>query len=58
MAKMNHPGIVKVYDFGETQAGLLYIVMEFIDGTDVSKMIALAGQAAGGLRAGDHGACV
>ncbi len=39
MAKMNHPGIVKVFDFGETQTGLLYIVMEFIDGTDVSKMI-------------------
>ena len=44
MAKMNHPGIVKVYDFGETQTGLLYIVMEFINGTDVSQMIRSQGK--------------
>jgi serine/threonine protein kinase len=44
MAKMNHPSIVNVYDFGETNTGLLYIVMEFIDGTDVSKMIAGQGK--------------
>ncbi|HRH97005.1 MAG TPA: serine/threonine-protein kinase, partial [Prosthecobacter sp.] len=44
MAKMNHPSIVNVYDFGETNTGLLYIVMEFIDGTDVSKMIAAQGK--------------
>ena len=39
MAQMNHPSIVNVYDFGETPDGLLYIVMEFVDGTDVHKMI-------------------
>lgn len=39
MAKMSHPSIVNVFDFGETQTGLLYIVMEFIDGTDVAQMI-------------------
>ena len=44
MAKMNHPAIVNVYDFGETQTGLLFIVMEFIDGTDVAKMIASQGK--------------
>jgi serine/threonine protein kinase len=44
MAKLNHPGIVSVYDFGETPSGLLYIVMEFVDGTDVSKMIASSGR--------------
>jgi serine/threonine protein kinase len=44
MAKMNHPSIVDVFDFGETQTGLLYIVMEFIDGTDVSKMIISQGK--------------
>jgi serine/threonine protein kinase len=44
MARMNHAGIVKVYDFGETQAGLLYIVMEFIDGTDVAQMIRAQGK--------------
>ena len=44
MAKLAHPGIVGVYDFGETEGGLLYIVMEFIEGTDVSKMIAEQGR--------------
>jgi tRNA A-37 threonylcarbamoyl transferase component Bud32 len=39
MAQMNHSSIVNVYDFGETPDGLLYIVMEFVDGTDVHKMI-------------------
>jgi len=44
MAKVNHPGIVKVFDFGETKTGLLYIVMEFIDGTDVAQMIRSKGK--------------
>lgn len=44
MAKLNHPSIVNVYDFGETQGGLLYFVMEFINGTDVSQMIASQGK--------------
>ena len=44
MAKMNHPAIVHVYDFGETCEGQFYIVMEFIDGTDVAKMIQSQGK--------------
>ncbi|WP_395740743.1 protein kinase domain-containing protein [Prosthecobacter sp.] len=44
MAKMNHPAIVHVYDFGETSDHQLYIVMEFIDGTDVAKMIQSQGK--------------
>jgi serine/threonine protein kinase len=44
MAKMNHPGIVNVYDFGEAAGGLLYIVMEFVDGTDVARMILSQGR--------------
>ncbi|MDZ4405157.1 bifunctional serine/threonine-protein kinase/formylglycine-generating enzyme family protein [Prosthecobacter sp.] len=40
MAKLSHPGIVAVFDSGETANGLLYIVMEFIEGTDVARMIA------------------
>ena len=44
MAKMNHPAIVHVYDFGETLDGQLYIVMEYIDGTDVAKMLQSQGK--------------
>lgn len=40
MARLNHPGIVAVYDAGETPGGLLYFVMEFVQGTDVQQMIA------------------
>ena len=32
-AQMNHPNVVKVLDFGE-QDGLLYMVMEFVEGLD------------------------
>ncbi len=44
MAKLSHPGIVAVYDFGEAADGLLYIVMEFVEGTDVHAMIARQGR--------------
>ena len=39
MARLNHPGIVHVHDFGETADGLLYIVMEFVEGTDVQQLL-------------------
>ncbi len=44
MGKLNHPGIVAVHDFGETAGGLLYIVMEYVEGTDVARMIAKEGR--------------
>ncbi|MCX6847720.1 MAG: SUMF1/EgtB/PvdO family nonheme iron enzyme [Verrucomicrobia bacterium] len=44
MAKLNHPGLVAVYDFGKTSNGMLYIVMEFVDGTDVAQMMAKKGR--------------
>lgn len=39
MAKLNHPGVVAVYDFGTTSAGQLYFAMEYVDGSDVSQLL-------------------
>ncbi len=44
MAKMDHPAIVAVYDFGETSERQLYFAMAFIDGTDVARMISEQGR--------------
>ncbi|HEY1049768.1 MAG TPA: protein kinase [Prosthecobacter sp.] len=44
MGRMNHPAIVGVYDFGQTTEGQLYFVMEFVDGSDVQRMIAHEGR--------------
>ena len=44
MARLSHPCIVDVHDFGQTSSGLLYIVMQFLDGTDVAQMIATQGR--------------
>lgn len=34
MAKLNHPNLIGVYDFGDVE-GLLYIVMEFVPGSSL-----------------------
>jgi serine/threonine protein kinase len=39
LAKLNHPRIVSVHDFGHTEDGLYYFIMEFIDGTDLRRAI-------------------
>ena len=39
LAKLSHPRIVSVYDFGHTEQGLYYFIMEFIDGTDLRRVI-------------------
>lgn len=44
MARLSHPGIVAVHDAGETTHGLLYFVMDFIEGTDVQRMLAAQGR--------------
>ena len=44
MAKLEHPAIVPVYDFGETSEGQLYFVMSFINGTDVHQMVQSQGR--------------
>jgi len=39
LARLNHPRIVTVFDFGHTEAGLYYFVMEFVDGTDLRRVL-------------------
>jgi serine/threonine protein kinase len=59
---INHPGLVDIYDFGYTNDGSAYIVMEFLEGESlaarlrrerptVDVVIALARQLAGALGA-------
>lgn len=43
MARLSHPGIVAVFEAGETAEGLLYFVMEYVEGTDVQAMLAARG---------------
>ena len=42
-AKLKHPGIVTIYDYGESQ-GLSYIAMEFIDGVGIDSILAETGR--------------
>ncbi len=44
MAQLSHPNIVAVHDAGETPGGLLYFIMEFVEGTDVGQFIASQGR--------------
>ncbi|MBX7211028.1 MAG: protein kinase [Verrucomicrobiaceae bacterium] len=43
MAKLVHPHIVAVFDFGQTSAGHLFLVMEYIEGTDLHRLIHAGG---------------
>ena len=38
LAKLNHPNIVTVHDFGDTN-GMFYLVMEFVDGVNLRSLI-------------------
>jgi serine/threonine protein kinase len=37
LARLNHPGIVTIYDFGQT-GGMYYLLMEFVDGVNLSQL--------------------
>jgi serine/threonine protein kinase len=40
LAQLSHPGIVQVYDSGQTADGRWYFMMEFVDGTSLQNLIA------------------
>jgi serine/threonine protein kinase len=38
-ARLDHPGIVNVHDYGETSEGCPYIVMEWLEGSDLAALL-------------------
>ncbi|MEZ5300011.1 MAG: serine/threonine-protein kinase [Verrucomicrobiales bacterium] len=39
MAKLDHPNIVRIYDFGQSGGGHFYFAMEYVDGVDLQRLI-------------------
>jgi serine/threonine-protein kinase len=52
LALIQHPGVVQVHDVGETEAGLLYMVMELLRGRSLSRLIREATKTDGTLDRG------
>ncbi len=40
---LNHPNTIRLYDFGHTEGGLLYIAMEFLDGKPLDAILKQSG---------------
>jgi hypothetical protein len=40
LAQLNHQGIVTLYEFGRTDDGLFYFLMEFVDGMNLRQLLA------------------
>lgn len=42
-ARISHPNVAAIYDFGETPEGVIYLAMEFVDGQPLTKIIEQTG---------------
>ena len=47
LARLDHPGIVPVYDAGRTEDGRCYLVSKFIDGIDLAELMRKGNQSHG-----------
>jgi serine/threonine protein kinase len=43
-SKLNHPNLASVFDYGRTEAGAPYLVMDFLDGMSLADLIKKEGQ--------------
>ena len=42
-AQLRHPNTVEIYDFGRTDEGIFYYVMEYLEGYDLAKLVEISG---------------
>ena len=42
-SRISHPNVAAIYDFGETSEGVVYLAMEFVDGTPLKSLIEESG---------------
>jgi serine/threonine-protein kinase len=42
-SRLHHPNVISVTDFGETDQGLLFLVMDFVEGRELGDLIAATG---------------
>lgn len=43
LCQMSHPNVVRIIDFGNTETGLVYMVMEFLRGTTLREKVPVSG---------------
>lgn len=42
-SRIDHPNVVKALDFGRSEGGLLFLVLEYVDGVTLSKLVQRSG---------------